>query len=143
MSPTVSTPLLFMTATINAVEERDVATCDIPNAFIQTEQAGVDKDRQGYTLKIRGKLAHLLVEIDPSTYSPYITKEKRNDIIYVKVLKTIYGMLQSALLFYTKLPTDLEASGFKVNPCDLCVANKHVRGSQMTMLIFLVEKKLG
>ena len=46
MSPTVSTPALFMTAAIEAKEGRDVATCDIPNAFIQTEQAKTDKDGQ-------------------------------------------------------------------------------------------------
>ena len=75
MSPTVSTPALFVTAAIETKEGRDVATCDIPNAFIQTEQAETDKDGQQYKMKIRGKLAHLLVEIDPETYKPYLTKE--------------------------------------------------------------------
>ena len=53
------------------------------NAFIQTDQPKVDKDEQRYTMKIRGKLAHLLVEIDPATYGPYLTKENGKDIIYI------------------------------------------------------------
>jgi len=143
MSPTVSTPALFMTAAIEAHEGRDVATCDIPNAFIQTEQAETDKDGQRYTMKIRGKLAHLLVEIDPETYKPYLTKENGHDIIYVRVLKAIYGMLQSALLFYKKLRMDLETSGFKVNDYDPCVANKMVRGTQMTVVWHVDDMKIS
>jgi hypothetical protein len=33
-SPTVSTESTLLTAVIEALEGRDVATCDIPNAFI-------------------------------------------------------------------------------------------------------------
>jgi hypothetical protein len=36
-SPTVSTESVLLTAVIEAQEGRDVATCDIPNAFIQTD----------------------------------------------------------------------------------------------------------
>ena len=47
-SPMVSTEVTLITATIEAKEERDVATCDIPNAFIQTLIQGKDKtDRDG------------------------------------------------------------------------------------------------
>ena len=64
----------------------------------------------------------------------YLIQESGGKILYVKVLKAIYGMLQSALLFYNKLWKDLEDSGFKVNPYNPCVANKTVRGSQMTVV---------
>ncbi len=36
-SPTVSTESTLLTAVIEAEEARDVATCDIPNAFVQTK----------------------------------------------------------------------------------------------------------
>lgn len=39
-------------------------------------------------------------------------------------------MLQSALLFYKKLQGDLEEYGFEINPYDLCVANKVIKGHQ-------------
>ena len=65
-------------------------------------------------MKIRGKLAELLVEIDPQTYAPYIIQEQGRKIIYVRVLKAIYGMLQSALLFYNKLSVECWCN----HPCD-------------------------
>ena len=64
-------------------------------------------------------------------------------VLYVKVLKAIYGMLQSALLFYNKLRKDLEDSGFEVNPYNPCVANKTVRGSQMTVVWHVDDMKIS
>ena len=43
-SPTVMTDSILLTAGIEAKENRDVATWDIPNAFIQTAVEELDKD---------------------------------------------------------------------------------------------------
>ena len=37
------------------------------------------------------------------------------------------------MLFYQKLVTDLQSYGFELNLYDLCVANKTVKGTQMTV----------
>ena len=84
-----------------------------------------------------------MVEIDPQTYEPFLIEENGKKIIYVRVLKAIYGMLQSALLFYNKLRKDLEDGGFEVNPYDPCVANKEVRGSQMTVVWHVDDMKIS
>ena len=55
-----------------------------------------------------------------------MTKENSQPVLYLEVLKALYGLLQSALLFYKKLRKDLERIGFKVNPDDPCVANMMV-----------------
>ena len=132
-SPTVSTAGLFMTLAVDAKEKRHVATCDIPNAFIQTEMKKYDKDGQRYVMKIRGALVDMLVQISPEIYKDFVSYERGQKILYVQVLKAIYGMLQSALLFYKKIRNDLIKSGFTINPYDPCVANKTVRGTQMTV----------
>ena len=44
-------------------------------------------------------------------------------MLYVQTNKALYGLLQSALLFYKKLQKDLEGYGFVINPYDPCVAN--------------------
>jgi hypothetical protein len=46
------------------------------------------------------------------------------------MLKGIYGMLQSSLLYYKKFHKDIESIGFEVNPYDPCVANHIVNGKQ-------------
>ena len=54
-------------------------------------------------------------------------------IIVLFIGGLLYGLLQSTLLFYKKLRKDLEEIGFKVNPCDHCVANMDVGGNQLTI----------
>ena len=83
---------------------------------------------------LKGKLAELMVQVDPKLYHKYITTNKKGEaMLYVRLSKALYGLLQSPLLFYHKLRKELEDYGFEVNPYDPCVANKVVNGSQMTV----------
>jgi hypothetical protein len=66
----------------------------------------------------------MLLEIAPTkVYEGYSTYEGKTKVLYIKMLKAIYGMLQSSLLYYKKFCKDIESTGFKVNPYDPCVAN--------------------
>ena len=131
-SPTVSTESTILTAATEAHEGRDVATCDIPNAFIQTEVEEVDSDGNRTIMKIRGVLVDILCEMDPQ-YREYVVFEGNQKVLYMHITKAIYGLLVSAMLFYKKLIKDLQGYGFKLNPYDPCVANKMVNGDQLTV----------
>ena len=63
--------------------------------------------------------------------------------MYVRLLKALYGLLRSALLFYNKLRGDLEDMGFEVNPYDPCVANKMINGSKMTVTSYVDDLKIS
>lgn len=49
-------------------------------------------------------------------------------MLYVKVIKVIYGLLKSALLFYTKVVKDMEDYGLNTNPYGPFVANAVING---------------
>ena len=127
-SPTVALESILLTCVIDAKEERDVATVDIPNAFIQTDNEG-----EIVIMKVRGQLAEILCSTAPEIYQEYMTKENGQPVLYLEVLKALYGLLQSALLFYKKLRKDLEDIGFEVNPYNPCVVNMLVNGKQLTV----------
>jgi len=131
-SPTVSTEAILLTGVIEAKEERDIMTADIPNAFVQTPTEE-PKDGDRIIMKIKGPMVDMLVDIEPQTYKKFVKGEDGSKVIYVQVLKAIYGMLQSTLLFYKKLRRDFEENGFTINPYDPCVANKTVQGTQQTV----------
>ena len=95
-SPTVSLESVLLTAVIDALEHHDVAIVDIPNAFVQTDMVG-----EKVVMKLRGSLAELLVQVAPEFYSPYVVMENGKKVLYVKLLKALYGCLRSALLFYS------------------------------------------
>ena len=124
---------MFITAAIDAMEGRDVAVVDIPNAFVQTDLIKNEKPVE-IIMVIRGRLADLLIEIAPDVYGPMATKDKKgNTVIYVRLLKALYGLMEASLMFYQKLVKDLEAKGFVTNLYDPCVVNKEVDGSQFTI----------
>ena len=54
--------------------------------------------------------------------------------VYVVMLKALYGMMMSSLLYYLKFRGDLEAIGFQVNPYDPCVANRIIENQQHTVI---------
>jgi hypothetical protein len=65
----------------------------------------------------------MLVDMNPECYCNYVVYEGKNKVLYVQMLKALYGMIQSTLLFYKKFRNDLEKIGFKVNDYDPCIAN--------------------
>jgi hypothetical protein len=75
----------------------------------------------------------MLIKIAPKVYEGYWTYKGKTKVLYVKMLKIIYGMLQSSLLYYKKFRKDIESIGFKVNPYDPCVSNCIVNRKQHTV----------
>ena len=126
-SPTVNTTAVFLTATIEAEEERDVRVYDVPNAFVQS-----DNDER-VIMKVKGVAAELLLKTDPSLYRKYVIHEKGVVVLYVELRKALYGQLKAALLYYLKFVSDIKEIGFKLNPYDPCVANRMVNGHQHTI----------
>ena len=63
--------------------------------------------------------------------------------MYVRLLKALYGLIRSALLFYKKLQGELEEMGFGVNPYDPCVANTMINGPQMTVTWHVNDLKIS
>ena len=136
-SPTVSLEGVLLTAVVDAEEGRDIAVVDIPNAFVQTKN--VDK----VIMKMRGKLAELMVLMAPEIYRKAIILEHGKPVLYVRLLGALYGQLKAALLWYKKLVSDLEEKGFVINPYDACVANKMINGKQMTQTWHVDDIKIS
>ena len=133
-SPTAAVESIFMTGVVDAKEGRDTMSADIPNAFIQALIPDDGKNgNEHIILKITGALVDALLKIAPEVYGPYVVFENGKKVIYVQVLRALYGMLIAALLWYKKFRSDLEEVGFVFNPYDPCVANHDVRGKQQTV----------
>jgi hypothetical protein len=117
-APTVAIESLLLTCVIDATEERDVTTVDIPGAFMQA-----DMDELVH-MKLEGTMAELLVlRLDPKLYRKYVQTERGKTVLYVELKKALYGTLRAAVLFWRKLTKKLKEWGFKINPYDWCVAN--------------------
>ena len=79
-------------------------TADIPNAFVQTD---IDQSGEKIIMKIRGELVDILVEVSPEIYSNYVDEENGQSVIYVQMLKALYGLMVASILYYKKFHKDI------------------------------------
>ena len=97
LSPTCATGSIFLTGVIDARERRAVAMLDIENVFLHAEN-----DKKVLML-LCGRLAELMVKVDPSLFHKYVTNSKKGvPMLFVKLTKALHELLHSALLFYKK-----------------------------------------
>ena len=136
-SPTVAIESLLLTCVIDAEEHRDVAVVDIPGAFMQ-----VDMDELVF-MRLDGKMAEIMVRIDPDLYSKFVVEERGKKVIYVELKKALYGTLRAALLFWQRLTAQFKEWGFEVNPYDWCVVNKTIGGKQCTIVWHVDDLKIS
>ena len=137
-SPTIMNDSIMLTGVVDAKEGRHVAVLDIPNAFLQA------KNDERIIMLLRGKLAELMVRVDPGLYRKYVTTSDNGvPMLYVRLDKALYGQLQAALQFYKTLRADLEERGFEINLYDPCVANKMVEGAHMTVCWHVDDLKIS
>jgi hypothetical protein len=127
-SPTVATEALVLSCVVDAAENHNVATCDIPGAFMQSDMKGK------IVMKLEGVMAEVILKIDPKQHTKHVEKENGKDVTCVILAKALCGTLQAALLFWQNMSTELKKWGFEINPCDFCVANKTINGKQCTVV---------
>ena len=107
---------------------------DISNAFVQTR---LEDDADKAIKRLRGKLAELMVKVAPDIYT------KGDTVLYVHLLNALYDIMKAALLYYQRFVTDLKSIGFEINPYDPCVANKIVKGKQLTVVWHVDDLKVS
>ena len=74
---------------------------DVLNAFIQTllpkkyRRAG-----DWIIVKFKGKIVNFLIKINPGRYEGHIVYKNRKKVIYVEIIRAIYGMIIASFLWY-------------------------------------------
>jgi hypothetical protein len=122
-SPTISTTSAFLLANIAASEKRFVATIDVPGAYLNSELP------QPVFMKLDRIMTDYLIRLDPA-FQQY---RRTDGSSIVRLTRALYGLVQSARLWYENVKNKLLINGFIQNPHDMCVFNKHYRGSQITV----------
>ena len=137
-SPTVSTEAVFLTAVVDAWENRKVAVLDVPGAFMQVEMDEL------VHVRFEGEMVDKLLEIDHDLYAGYVSVENGKKVMYAELLKALYGTLRAARLFWEKLQAKLVNEwGFTPNRYDSCVVNKMVGGRQLTVAWHVDDLKIS
>ena len=122
------------------IKNRDISVVDIPNAFVQ---AALIKNGKAVKriIVIRERFTDINISIVPDVYKKFATTNKHSiTVLYVKLLRVLYGLIEASLVFYQKLLKEKEAKG---RPCDPCVVDKEINGSQFTNELHLDDLDLS
>ena len=87
-------------------------------------------------------MADIMCEVNPE-YRKFIRNMNGKKILYVRVIRSIYGCIEAALLWYKLYKDTLEKEGFKLNPYEMCVANKEINGHQCTIAWYVDDNKVS
>ena len=135
-SPTVLLEALMMSLMIDAFEGRDVATADVGGAFLHGEM------KDFVLLKVTGESVDIMCKVNPG-YEEYVTMENGKRVLYLQLLKALYGCVKSALIWYDLFTSVLVKMDFELNPYDKCVANKIINGKQCTVAWHVDDNKIS
>ena len=78
LAPIKSTDALFITLVVDADEGRDVATIDIPGAFLQTAA------KSGNYIKFTLAIIDILCQLNPRFYTQYVVLENGRKVLYTE-----------------------------------------------------------
>ena len=104
-SPTTTLESVPQTTTVNIHEYHVVDTINTPDLLIQKNVG--DKF---INIISRGKFAYLMARITEKIYQKYITiEDKGNVVFYIRILKDVYGTMNTALIFCLNLIKDIKS----------------------------------
>jgi hypothetical protein len=124
-SPTAGSETILVTALIDAYENKYVATADIEGAYLH---AHLNTDEEIYLILDKETTA-ILVKMFPELQK-YVSSD---GTLIIKLLKALYGLVQSAKLFNVNIMNYIEENGFVPNKYDHCILNK----GKITIRIFV------
>jgi hypothetical protein len=111
-----------------AAERRSLYYGDVPSAY-----AHAIAEEQVF-IRIQPELAKHLIAIAPDIYKSF----QDNDGLVVQVKKALYGLLDSALLWYKTLSEELKKLAYQEHPLDSCIFDKITEdGTHITVIIYV------
>ena len=129
---------LLATMVIDAYEDREVATFDVPGVYLQ-----IDLPKYKLTLLLlEGKFVDIICDINPK-YKHHARFKDGRKTFYLRIIKAIYWMVESDLLCYELYMSVLKEMGFQLNPYDICAANKDINGKQCAIACYVDDNKVS
>jgi hypothetical protein len=129
-SPTVSIQSVMMVLGLFAgnLQEHTVCKIDVKGAFVQTPMEG-----EPIYLRVGKDIVKHIIDEFPS-YKGYVNAE---GVMFIQMMKAMYGCVQASLLWYKLLVQVLSEIGFTVSGVDKCVMRLVVGGIINIILIYV------
>ena len=92
-------------------------------------------------IKVDGEDLVSLSNFNPG-YKEYVAYEHGKRVLYLKLRTALYGIIQSALLWYETYAICLKVNGFKLCKYDPCIVTKIIDETQCTITWHVDDSKI-
>jgi hypothetical protein len=130
-SPTAKTRSVITCLKLAAVKGWDLLKVDVGGAFLC---APINEDEEVF-MTLDDAITYMAIDWMPELQEYVRTDGK----LTVRVDKAMYGLIQSAKLWYNELTRYLLGQGFKKCPSDDCILIKYQEGKQPIIVILYVD----
>jgi len=89
-------------------------------------------------LKLVGEAVNIMCQVNPK-YEKFVVIENGKKVLYLQLLKALYGCVQSALLWYNLFTNTLVRMGFKLNPYGVA----RLKESNALLPVMLTQQNLA
>ena len=120
--PTITTESLMLILAHAASLRKHIQSLDVEGAYLECEL------KNPVYMRINNALSNIIVNLYPD-YATYID----NGVLYVKLLRALYGLPQSGQIWYNHLINIFKSEGYTVSEEDPCVCTKSIGNSYMTL----------
>lgn len=137
-SPCVNLTSVFTILSIAALEHRSIVAVDIKGAYLNAHLSSVTVH-----MRIQPQLASILKDLYLHMYKEDISEYFCPDgTLIVQVLKALYGLVESALLWYKHLAATLNAAGYSTSKNDRGVFFKTIGPTEQCAIAIHVDDLL-
>lgn len=128
-SPTVGIHSIMACLAMGAqLENYILSKVDVKGAYLQTEMTG-----SPVFMKLDKRLTESVISLLPEL-KRYVTPE---GTLYTKMLKALYGCVQSSRLWYNKLITVLRRLQYEICPVDPCIMRRIINNEIYIIMIYV------
>ena len=123
---------------VDSYEGRDVAIFNVIGSYLNANT----HDEKYVRLNLEDKFMDIMCDVNPD-HILNIRHKNGNTVIYLRILKAMYGCIESSLLWYELYENNLKELGFIINPYDQCFANKIIYGKECTICWYVDDNKVS
>jgi len=129
-SPTVATSSVLIVAALSAKCGNARMTTDVPSAY---PNAHMREDMPMVYMKLDRAVTKLIADNHPGWRRHVLS----DGCCVVKIERALYGLIESAKLWYEEFTGFLKGLGFIPNPYDPCVLNLNYKGERCTLVLYV------
>ena len=91
---------------------------------------------------IEGEFLDIMCEVNPK-HKKNVCVENGVKLLYLRLMKSLYGCMESTLLWYDIYSKNLKSQGFLINPYDRCIENSTIQDKQCKIAWYVDDNKVS